>query len=168
MRFSMSPRGAVDLLVELLRRGVLGAQRGDDKARIGRASGPFRLGHNAALAAPAVARRPLGFLEPASGLAAGFAVFLGRGELAGETLVLGQAKQEIDAIRLAPTHQRLAGKPRIGAPPPRPRRLRRRCWRAAVWPPADANRRRCTAADSSSSRNSRERSGLPGARAADR
>jgi len=115
----MSPRGAVDLLVELLRRGVLGAQRGDDKARIGRASGPFRLGHNAALAAPAVARRPLGFLEPASGLAAGFAVFLGRGELAGnladETLVLGQAKQEIDAIRLAPTHQRLAGKPRIGA-----------------------------------------------------
>ena len=38
----------------------------------------------------------------------------------------------------------------------------------AASPPADAGRRRCTAADSSSSRSSRERSGPPDGRAADR
>ena len=42
----------------------------------------------------------------------------GRGELgrdlANQTFVLGQAKQKIDAVELAPTHQRLARKPRIG------------------------------------------------------
>src|SRR5204863_4185560 len=72
--------GAVDLLVEPLRR-LLGAQRGDDKAWIGRATGPFRLGDHAALAAPAVARRPGELFEPARRLAAGLAVRLGRGEL---------------------------------------------------------------------------------------
>src|SRR5271169_5819762 len=63
--------GAVDLLVERLRRGVLTTQRGDDNARVGGARGPLGLGNDAALAAPAVARRPGEFLEPARRLAAG-------------------------------------------------------------------------------------------------
>ena len=83
--------GAVDLLVERLRCGVLGTQRSDDKPRISRAAGPFRLGYDPAMAAPAVARRPGKLLEAARRLAGRFAVLLGRGEfvgnLGGEPLV---------------------------------------------------------------------------------
>src|ERR1700747_846044 len=65
--------GAVYLLVERPWFRVLSAERGGDKARVGGTRGPFRLGHDAARAAPAVARRPLKFLEPACRLAADFA-----------------------------------------------------------------------------------------------
>ena len=105
---------------------------------------------------------------------------------ADQALVAREAEDVIDAVRLAPGHQLVAGKARIGAQqdlhprparadlgddarrPPRPRRPRRRCWSAGAWPRAGAGRRRRTAADSSSSRSSRGRSGPPGGRAADR
>ena len=101
-----------------MRRRVLRAERGDDKARVGSARGPLGLGYDPALAAPAVARRPLKLLETTRRLAAGFALFLGSnqftGNLGDQSLVLGQPEQKIDAIGLAPTHQGVAGKPRIG------------------------------------------------------
>ena len=89
-------------------------------------------------------------------------------------------------LRLAPGHQLLAGKARIGAQQDARRGQRARIWptmRATsstapalasmfgapqLAPPADAGRRRRRAADSSSCRNSRGRSGPPGGRAADR
>ena len=48
------------------------------------------------------------------------------------------------------------------------RQPRHRCSRAAAWRPADAGRRRCTAAGSSSRRSSRGRSAPPDAHATDR
>jgi len=124
-----------------LRRGLLWAQRGDDKARIGRAAGPFRLADHATLTAPAVARRPGEFVKPARRLTGGFAVLLGRGEfgsdLSDQALVLGQAKQIIDPIGLAPTHQSLAGKPRsVGL---QPTGLTRGAQRNAHFGPAGAD-----------------------------
>src|SRR5690349_18988551 len=78
-----------------------------------------RAQYDAAGAAPAVAGRPLELLEAPRRLAGGFALLLGgsqfTGNLGDQPLVLGQAKQKIDAIDLAPAHQGLAGKPRIGA-----------------------------------------------------
>ena len=68
------------------------------------------------------------------------------GELASQARVAGEAEDEVDAVRLAPGHQRLAGEAAVGAqqdPNPRPagadlpddardllkrRRPRRRCW----------------------------------------
>ncbi len=111
--------GAVDLLVQALWLGILAAERGDDKARVGRTCRPFGLGNDAALAAPAVTRRPGELGEPARRLAGGFALLLGRAQFAGnlgdQPLVLGQAKEKLDPVGLAPTHQNIAGKPRIGA-----------------------------------------------------
>jgi hypothetical protein len=98
MRFSLNAifhvaAGAVDLLVEPLGLGVLGAQRGDDKTGIGGTFGPFRLGNDPTLTAPTVARRPLELLEPACRLAGCFAILLGLtqfgGDLGEETVVLG-------------------------------------------------------------------------------
>src|SRR5262249_33056757 len=86
---------------------------------IGLTSGPFRLGHNPPFPAPALACSPVEVLEAACRLAGLLALLLRRGEfgfdLGVEARVLGQAEQEIDAIVLAPSHQRLAGKARIGA-----------------------------------------------------
>jgi hypothetical protein len=95
--------------------------RFSDKARIGLSGGPFRLGDHAALAAPAMGRRPLEFLEPARCVTSlspeeGAPQRLSSSacNFGDQPLVLGQAKQKIDANGLAPTHQNLAGKPRIG------------------------------------------------------
>src|SRR6185295_17967872 len=57
MRFSISPR-AVDRLVETPGCSLRGLQRGDDEARIGLSTCPFRLADHAAGTAPAVQRRP--------------------------------------------------------------------------------------------------------------
>jgi hypothetical protein len=101
-----------------LRLAIARAQRGDDKARVGFACRPFRLGDHPTLTAPAIAGRPLELLEAARRLAGGLALLLSRGDLGrdlgDQTLVLGQTKQEINPISLAPTHQGVAGKPRIG------------------------------------------------------
>jgi hypothetical protein len=56
----------------------LGArEQGDDKARIGLALGELRLGDDAPLAAPTLARQPLELLEGARRLAAAPALRLG-------------------------------------------------------------------------------------------
>jgi hypothetical protein len=104
---------------------LLAAQRGDDEARVGlarprRCSGePLGLGDDAALAAPAVARLP-GEVPEAAGRLAGLLAQLGRGgelglDLLDQPGVARQAEQEVHRVVLAPRHQRLAGKPRIGA-----------------------------------------------------
>ena len=92
--------------------------RGDDEARVGFAVGPFRLGDDAALARPAVQRRPRELLEAARRLSARLRRRLGRGKLAldhrSEAGIARQAEQIIDAIGRAPGHQGLAGEARIG------------------------------------------------------
>src|SRR5258708_13278559 len=50
--------GAVELFVKVAGLVLLACQRGDNKPRIGLASGPFRLGHDPAFAAPALACLP--------------------------------------------------------------------------------------------------------------
>src|SRR4029077_10607468 len=111
--------GAIELLVEVASLVSFARQRGDDKARIGFAAGPFRLGHDAALAAPAVARLPGEVTEAARRFFGLSAPLRRRGalrlDLPDQPAVLGQAEQKIDAVILAPRHQRLAGKARIGA-----------------------------------------------------
>ena len=101
-------------------------QRGDDQARISGAAGPFRpllspgagFGHDPAFAAPALARAPREVTEAPRRFAGALAVLLRGGEfgldLRVEARVFGQAEQEIDIVVLAPRHQRLAGKTRIG------------------------------------------------------
>ena len=86
---------------------MLGAgQRGDDEARIGLATGPLGLADDAARPAPAVQCRPGKVLE-APGRPAGLLAVLACGGQFGsdfgrEPVVLGQAEQIIDAVRLAP------------------------------------------------------------------
>src|SRR6202047_4780193 len=110
--------GAVELFVKVAGLVLLACQRGDNKPRIGFACGPFRLGHDPAFAAPTLARLPGEVLEAARRLFGPSAQLGGLGEfgldLSDEPAVLGQAEQEIDAIVLAPGHQRLAGETRIG------------------------------------------------------
>src|SRR6516162_9687205 len=191
MRFSHVAACAINLLVEVTGLMLAASQRGDDKARVGLAAGPLGLADDAARPAPAIQRRPGKVLEAPCRLAGLLAVLARGGQFGSdrrrEARILGQAEEEVDAIVLAPMHQLLAGKPGIGAqqdthprpagaevagrrcaPPPRPPRRWRRCWNGAVWPPRGAGRRRCKAAGSSSNRNSRGRSGPPGARAAGR
>lgn len=56
--------GAIDLLVELTRAGPGTLERGHNKAWIGLALRPLRLGNDAPFPAPAVARAPVEVLEP--------------------------------------------------------------------------------------------------------
>ena len=94
-------------------------QRGDDKARVGFALGPFRLGDDPALATPAVARVPGKVLEAARRLAGLLAPLGGRGklgfDLTDQPAVARQAEQKVDAVGLAPGHQPIASKARSGA-----------------------------------------------------
>src|ERR1700747_949118 len=74
--------GAIELFIEVASLVFLSCQRSDDKARIGLAASPFRLGDNSPFAAPAVAGPPGEVLE-ATGRSRGLlALLLGRGELA--------------------------------------------------------------------------------------
>jgi hypothetical protein len=103
---------------------LLTVQRGDDEARVGlarprRCSGePFGLGDDAALAAPAVACLPGEVLEAARRFAGLLAQLGSRGELGFDLTdqpgVARQAEQKVDAVGLAPAHQPVASKARIG------------------------------------------------------
>ena len=90
-----------------------------DEARVGLAAGPLRFADHAANTAPAVQRRPGEVAEAPRGLAARLA--LGAGirhlglDLADQAGVAGEAEQVIDAVDLAPGHQRLAGKAAVAA-----------------------------------------------------
>ena len=181
MRFSYLAAGAVELFIKVAGLVLLASQRGDDKARIGFAAGPFRLGDDPPFAAPALARLPDEVTEAPRRFASALALLLRRGEfgldLSDEPTVLGQAKQEIDAVGLAPRHQRLASKTQSAR-----NRMRTlgQCWR--IWATIRAvsstlpHSHRCgrrnlaanraghrtrKAADSSSSRNSHGRNALP-------
>ena len=183
---------AVDVLVEdAAPRPRVAIERGDDEARVGLALGPLGLADHAPLAAPALARAPREVLEAARRRLRLGRLPLGACQLAldlgDQPVVAGQPEHVIDAVVLAPAPSAPRGKARVG-PQHRSRtfgqraricaddardlldarRPRRRCWRAAAWPPAGAGRRRCRAAGSSSSRSSRGRSGPPDGRAADR
>src|SRR6516162_9512695 len=118
MRFSIAA-GAVEFLVEVAGLVLLARQRGDDKPRIGFVPCPFRLADDPALAAPALEGSPGEVLEAPRRLGGALALLLRRAEvgldLGAEARVVGQAEQEIDAVVLAPRHQRVAGKARIGA-----------------------------------------------------
>ena len=98
---------------------LLARQRGDDKARIGLPFGPLRLGDNPALTAPTGAGAPGKVLEAALGFARPLAQLGRRGEfgseLADQSAIARQAEQKVDAVVLAPGHQPVAGKARIGA-----------------------------------------------------
>src|ERR1700681_732433 len=74
----------------------------------------FRLGDDPALAAPAAARRPPEILEVPRRLAGPAAFRLGLRELAFdfgiEPVILRQSEQKVHPVRLAPSHQLVAGK----------------------------------------------------------
>src|ERR1700757_119117 len=88
--------GAVELLVEVAGLMFLACQRGDNKPRIGFARGPFRLGDDPPLAAPAVVRLPGEVLEAPRRFAGALALLLRRGEfgldLPDQPAVLGQTE----------------------------------------------------------------------------
>ena len=165
--------GAVELLVEPARLRLLRAERGDDKARIGRTARPFGLGDHAAVTAPAVARRP-GKLLKSAAPAGRWLCSPPRPRRARRRSRRRDARSWPGQTNNRPGWPRTSSSTRRGQPPnrraaqcaprasargsarrcvrlPRPLRRRRQCWRAAVLPPADAGRRRCTAADNSSS-----------------
>ena len=109
---------AVDVLVEE-RCGTLGCiERGDDEARIGLPACPFGLADHAAFVAPAVQRAPHEVPEAACRSPGGGRLPLGGFELApdpgDQAIVSCQAEHIVDAIVLAPRHQRLAGKAAVG------------------------------------------------------
>jgi hypothetical protein len=76
------------------------------------------LGDHAPLAAPAVERAPGEGGEAARGAALDQARGLGHREIVGDgadqALVAGEPKDVVDTVGLAPTHQRIAGKARVG------------------------------------------------------
>ena len=94
-------------------------QRGHHEAWIGPLGRMLGLADHAAAAAPAVARRPGEVLEAARRLSAGRALGRCLGQLAGDlglqAHVPRQAEQVVDAVGLAPRHQRLAGEAGIGS-----------------------------------------------------
>src|SRR3954468_14740387 len=94
-------------------------ERGDDKPRIGLAAGHLGLADDPAMAAPTVQRRPHEVLEAPRRLAGPDALHrrhqqLGLDRLL-QTLVTRQAEQVVHPVRLAPSHQHLAGKAGIAA-----------------------------------------------------
>ena len=82
--------GAVELFVKVAGLVLLACQRGDDKPRIGFASGPFRLGDDPPFAAPALARLPDEVLEAACRLFGPSALL---GGVAEKALAMGRAEE---------------------------------------------------------------------------
>ena len=105
---------AVEVLVE--RSGVVGgaAQRGDDEAGVGALRGMLGLTDDAALAAPAVERAVAKIAEQPRRFGGGGAPALRLCELGGngllQALIACQTEHVINAVHLAPVHQRFARK----------------------------------------------------------
>ena len=167
MRFPPRP-GTIQILIQSTRIGQAGMfERADDKARIGTVQRVLGLANNAPFAAPAAARAIAEVAEHPRRLARRQAQAPGLGTLFAERrLQAGIARQTehiIDAVLLAPPHQRLVGEATVAAQNdahPRPRRricammraisstapslpatFARRCRPAAV-PPAEHIERR--------------------------
>src|SRR6185312_13706535 len=106
--------GAVELLVEVFGLALSALERGDDEARIGPILGDLGLADDPALAAPAAAR-PIpelpevlrGLVRPPAFRLCPFKLACDRGN---QAVILLQAEQEVDAVRLAPGHQLLPRK----------------------------------------------------------
>src|SRR5689334_2517299 len=94
-------------------------ERGHNKPRIGFAAGHLGLADDPAMAAPTIQSRPHEVLEATRRLASPDALHrrhqqLGLDRLL-QTLVTCQAEQVVHPVRVAPSHQRLAGKAGIAA-----------------------------------------------------
>lgn len=98
---------------------LLPAQRGDDKARIGSIAGLLGLGDHSTGTRPALARAVGELLEAPRRPLCSVRLGSGRVQLsanrAHQARVLRQPKHVVHAVLLAPAHQRLATKPRVGA-----------------------------------------------------
>ena len=103
-------------------------ERSHEKAWVGLAALPFRLGHDAPASAPAVAGRPSEVLEPSGRLAALDDIVFGQGEfivdLGDKAGVPGQTEEVVDPVLFAPSHQSRAAEAAcaasgtLGARPP--------------------------------------------------
>jgi hypothetical protein len=111
--------GAVDVLVQGTGVDGPGGERGHDQARVCSLGQVLGFRHDAARPAPAVERAPEEVGEAAGRTAAIQALGLGRGQIVGDgadqALVTRQPEDVIDAMGLAPRHELVAGKARIGA-----------------------------------------------------
>ena len=112
--------GAVQLLVERLRRPGRGAEAGHDETRVGARriatlGQLLGLADDPARAAPAVEGLVAEVLEPAHRLAGPFRLDLGQGEFARDLVDQARVagRRTVDPMSLAPGHQRLAA--RVGA-----------------------------------------------------
>ena len=120
MRFSASPRAQYRLLVEGARIGETGvSERGDDKARIGAVRRVLGLADDAPFPAPAVERAIPEVAEHPGRPARRYTQSLGLGSLVAERClqagIARQAEHIIDAVRLAPPHQRIVGEAAVAA-----------------------------------------------------
>ena len=112
--------GAVDLFVEVPARVCLAAlERGDNKARIGFATGHLGLADDPAFPAPGTERGVAEVLEAARRLA-GADAFDRRADQLGndrllQPIVAGQAEHVVHAVCLTPCHQWFAGEAGIAA-----------------------------------------------------
>jgi len=123
LRFTLDPvldrtPGARELLVEGAGIDRAGRKRGDEEARVRPLAQGLGLGDDAPILAPAVQRAPENASKAARGAARGQALQLGCGQIgsgrAAQARVAGEAEEVIDPVRLAPRHQLVAGKARVG------------------------------------------------------
>ena len=120
MRVSASPRAQVQVLVEGARIGETGvSERGDDKARIGAVRRVLGLADDAPFPAPTVERAIPEVTEHPGGPARRHTQSLRLGSLVAERCfqagIARQAEHIIDAVRLAPPHQRIIGEAAVAA-----------------------------------------------------
>ena len=110
---------AVDLFVEMPRTCLAPLQRGDNKARIGLATGDLRLADDPAFTAPTVQGGVAEVLETAGSLAGADAVDRRRDQLRDDCLlqpvIAGQAEHVVHAVGFAPHHQSVPGEAGIAA-----------------------------------------------------
>src|SRR3954451_20129394 len=123
IRFSISDAvlhlapGTVEILIERPRSPLVGLERGHQKAWVRLASDPFRLGDHPSAARPRLLRGPEEVPEhtggPTGRLSHGPGLLEGGRDAGLKPGIAGQAEHEVDAVLLAPEHERLAGKARV-------------------------------------------------------
>src|SRR5918911_3406000 len=110
--------GAVEVLIERPPTPPVGLERGYQKAWVRLAPRPFRFGDHASTTRPALLGRPEKVPEHTRGLARHLGARLGLLEGSRDTGlkpgVESQAEDEVDPVLLAPDHQCLASKARVG------------------------------------------------------
>src|SRR3954463_10248839 len=124
MRFSISDAvlhlapGTVEVLIERPRGPLVGLERGHQKAWVRLASDPFRLGDHPSAARPRLLRGPQKVPEharrSAGRLSHGPGLLEGGSDAGLKPSVAGQTEDKVDVVLLAPEHERLTGKARVG------------------------------------------------------